>query len=103
MGNLDRIKLGKRMFKVCVAFFLFHIVIIAFNYIYVNGEPWYRILWHNYYNDEGRIDKVYIGSSHVYCDINPSLLDAVDEGYHFNLSTPGQCLNGSYHLLKLRT
>lgn len=90
----------KRTCKICVAVFLCIKMISIFNYIYVDGEPWYRILWHHYYEDEGRIDQICLGSSHVYCDINPSLLDAVDGAYHFNMASPEQQLNGSYYLLK---
>lgn len=90
----------KRACKICAAVFLCFFMLNVLNYVYADGDPWYRILWHHYYEDEGRIDQVCLGSSHVYCDIEPSILDAADGEYHFNMSSPGQCLNGSYHLLK---
>lgn len=96
-------KFVKRICKICAAILLFHFMVKALNYIYVDANQWHqwsRILWHHYYEDEGRIDQVLLGSSHVYCDINPALLDTADGSYHFNLSSPVQSLNGSYYLLK---
>jgi hypothetical protein len=96
----NRAAKAKRACKIAAAVFLCHFMLGALNYIYADGDPWYRILWHHYYQDEGKIEQVCLGSSHVYCDINPSLLDAADGTYHFNMSSPGQCLNGSYYLLR---
>lgn len=90
----------KRICKICAAVSLCFFMVGALNYIYADVEPWYRILWHDYYKDEGRIDQVCLGSSHVYHDIDPSILDDADGAYHFNMASPGQCLNGSYYLLK---
>lgn len=89
-----------RSAKICVTVVIVYFTIKAFNYMYVYEDPWYRILWRHYYEDEGSIDHIYLGSSHVYCDINPQQLDKQNGLYHFNLSTPGQLLNGSYFLLK---
>ncbi len=36
----------------------------------------------------------------VYCDINGALLDKLNGQKNFNLSSPGQLINGSYYLLK---
>lgn len=61
---------------------------------------WGRILWHHFYEDRGKIDHLFLGSSHVHYDLNPYLLDELDGQYHFNLSTPAQRLNGTYYLLR---
>lgn len=68
--------------------------------MYVKDKEWDRILWHNFYESDGRIDNIYLGSSHVFCDLNPVLLDEINGEYNFNLSSMGQLLNGSYYLLK---
>ena len=70
------------------------------NYIYVVDDSWSRILWHNFYEDDGEIDNIYLGSSHVYQDINSIKLDEINGQYNFNLAVGGQLLNGSYYLLK---
>lgn len=82
------------------AVFIFYIVFRILNYIYVEDNTWCRVLWHNFYEDNGKIDNIYLGSSHVYNDINPVLLDNINGQYNFNLASPAQKLNGSYYLLK---
>nr|WP_302167806.1 hypothetical protein [uncultured Schaedlerella sp.] len=94
------IRWTKRILKIGIMFLIFQFIICILNYIYVDEDPWYRILWHHYYQDEGKIDNLYLGSSHVYCDINPEQLDRINNQYNFNMATPSQCLNGSYYLLK---
>lgn len=69
-------------------------------YVDVQGTVWYKILWHHYYEDEGKIDNLYLGSSHVFYDIDPVILDGLSGQYNFNLATPVQRLNGSYYLLR---
>lgn len=68
--------------------------------MYVPFWDWERNLWHYFYKDDGKIDNLYLGSSHVYYDINPALLDSMNGGYNFNLASSAQPLNGSYYLLK---
>lgn len=68
--------------------------------MYAEDSDWERALWHYFYESDGKIDNVYIGSSHVYSDINPLLLDEINGQYNFNLSSSAQRLNGSYYLLK---
>ena len=82
------------------AIVIFYMVSAALNYIYASDSVWERILWHNFYKDDGKIDNIYLGSSHVYCDINPMQLDDMNGQFNFNLSSSGQRLNGSYFLLK---
>lgn len=70
------------------------------NYMYFTDNDWERILWHNFYEDNGKIENIYLGSSHVYCSINPMQLDDINGKYNFNLSSSSQSLNSSYYLLK---
>lgn len=91
---------AKRLLKMGAVVLTFQLMINVLNYMYADGDAWYRILWHHYYEDEGRIDQVYIGSSHVYCAIDPGQLDGINHEYNFNLSTPEQRLNSSYYLLR---
>ncbi|MCM1124541.1 MAG: hypothetical protein NC416_18355 [Eubacterium sp.] len=70
------------------------------NYIYVTENDWGRILWHDYYEERGRIDTLYLGSSHVYCDLDPKMLDELNGGYNFNLASQDQRLNGTFYMLR---
>ncbi len=81
---------------------IFQLIVSVLNYLYVSpvDADWERILLHNYYKDQGKIDNLYLGSSHVYCDINPAILDEANGQYNFNFSTPRQQLNASYIFLK---
>ncbi len=92
----------KRLVLLLAVFFVWKFLINGLNYLYVDGEAqaWQRILWHNFYAQEENIDYLYLGSSHVYCDLNPFLLDELNGENNFNLSTSSQRLNGSYYLLK---
>lgn len=80
---------------------IFSFGVHVLNYMYVGGtDEEERILWRSFYEDTGKIDNLYLGSSHVYLDIDPYQLDRLNGQYNFNLSTPGQLMNGSYYLLK---
>lgn len=70
------------------------------NYLYVTPDNFSRVLFHNYYEEKENIDYLYLGSSHLYCGINPYLLDEINDGYNYNLGTSMQLLNSSYHLLR---
>ena len=95
-------RVGKALVGIIAAAVIFGGIVHVLNYMYVNSEdstlP--RLVIHDLYENEGRIDNLYLGSSHVYCDINPMCLDSLSGQYNFNLSTPGQLPNGTYHLLK---
>lgn len=64
------------------------------------SDAWYRTLWQQFYAHEGEIDNLFLGSSHVYCDVDPSILDQLTQQCNFNLASPNQPLNGSYYLLR---
>lgn len=91
-----------RIAGILAAFLIFIGIVHVLNYLYVdtNGTLGYRIVWHQFYEARGKIDNIYLGSSHVFQDINPMLLDELNGQYNFDLSTPEQVLSGSYFLLK---
>lgn len=83
------------------ALIVFSGIVNMLNYVYVEDlETRSRIILHDFYEDKGKIDNVYIGSSHVYEDINVLLLDEINGLYNFNLASSQQKLNGSYYLLR---
>ena len=90
----------KRIIGIMGALIIFFEISDMLNYMYVEDYNWGRILWHHFYEDNGSIDNIYLGSSHVYCDINPMQLDKINGQYNFNLSSGLQRLNGSYYLLR---
>lgn len=93
----------KRTVGILMWIFIFAIAVHSLNYMYVAGfaeDEWERILMHSFYEDEGKIANLYLGSSHVYCDIDPYQLDKLNGQYNFNLATPSQIMNGTYYLLR---
>lgn len=90
----------KKVMGIMAAFCIFVVIVHILDYVNVAEDAWYRILWHHFYEDEGKIDNLYLGSSHVYCDIDPRILDELTGKYNFNLSSPLQFPNGSFYLLR---
>lgn len=90
----------KKAGGILCALIIFSIITSMLNYMYVQEADWERILWHNFYEDKGKIDNLYLGSSHVYCGINSMQLNDLNGKYNFNLSSSSQLLNASYYLLK---
>lgn len=97
--NLYRIWF-RRVAGIVVTVCIFSGICNVLNYMYFQGDEWGRNMWHHFYQDEGKIDNVYIGSSHVHCDINPMQLDEMNGQYNFNLASNSQLLNGSFYVLK---
>lgn len=96
-------RIVRKGIEVLAAILVFAGIVLGLNYLYVKADEtyvWYRILWHSYYEDRGKIDNLYLGSSHVYDDIDLQILDELNGQHNFNLSTPGQIMNGSFYLLK---
>ena len=81
---------------------IFYGIVQVFNYMYVDSnDSWFqRFVLHDFYEDTSQIENLYLGSSHVYCDINPMYLDNINGYFNFNLATPGQLPNGTFHLLR---
>ena len=89
-----------RLAGILAALLIFMGVVYVLDYLYVDPGGTLHVLWHQFYEDRGKIDNIYLGSSHVFQDINPMLLDELNGQYNFDLSSPEQVLNGSYFLLK---
>lgn len=77
---------------------IFAILAGTLNYFYADYDLWSRIVWHGFYQQE-KIDRLALGSSHVYCDLNPYFMDEKTGQSHFNLCTSGQRVQESYYNL----
>ncbi len=76
-------------------------VIVSMNYLYVDDtDEFARYMLHEFYEEEENIDRLYIGTSHVFCGVNPVLLDEINGDNNFNLATGTQQLIASYYLLR---
>ncbi len=78
---------------------LFSMLCGLLNYIYVPRESYEKVLFESYY-EQDNIDNIFMGSSHVYCDIDPYLLDEINGQNNFNMSSPCQRWDDTYYLLK---
>ncbi len=87
-------------FQVLLAGILFLAGIKMLNHLYWQEEDWERILFHNFYEQKENIDNIYLGSSHVFCALDPEILDQRNGKNNFNMATSGQSLMGSYYLLR---
>lgn len=84
---------------------LFAAVVVAvtegMNYLYLDDtQEFARCMMHEFYENRENIDRLYLGSSHVFCDIDPVILDGINMENNFNLATSMQQLNTSYFLLR---
>lgn len=71
------------------------------NYLYFDDtDEFSRHMMHEFYEQAENIDRLYLGSSHVFCDINPSILDEINGKNNFNMASGTQQLITSYYLLK---
>ncbi len=92
-------KIGKAGTWVLSFVLLFSLVVGLLNHSYVKVDEWSRIMWHSFYQEE-KIDAVCLGSSHVYCNLDPAVLDQETGERHFNLGTSNQRVQESYYNLK---
>lgn len=99
ISNFNIRKIGS-IFLVLAAIICFLAGNSILNYLYWAEDDWCRILWHNYYGRTENIEYLYLGSSHVYCDLNPEILDEKNGKYNFNMAIPSERLIESYYLLK---
>ncbi len=98
---MEKIKrIAKTAAGIIAGLFVFCMIAKGLNYIYVPDSEWERIVMHHFYDDRGKIDNLFLGSSHLHNDIDPFMLDELNGQYNFNLATPAQLLNGTYYLLK---
>ena len=74
---------------------LFAAVVVAvtegMNYLYLDDtQEFARCMMHEFYENRENIDRLYLGSSHVFCDIDPVVLDGINMENNFNLATSMQ-------------
>lgn len=72
-------------------------------YYFINTDylwPWSHFFWGKYYQNEQNIDNIFLGSSHVFCDINPIVMDSKLGGNNWNMSINGMRLNAAYSILR---
>ncbi len=88
-------------FKKLLVFGITVIVIIkGMNYLFVDDtDEFARTMMRDFYEEEENIDRLYLGSSHVFCDIDPAVLDDINGDHNFNMASGNQQLITSYHLL----
>lgn len=90
-----------RIFCALVFLCLFFFVEKLLEFALINDtNEWSRAMFHDFYTREENIDTLFLGSSHVYCGINPEIITEKTKESAFNMATPAQPLNGSYYLLK---
>lgn len=89
---------AKTVIGILLACFLFQTLVKLFNYVYVAPNDGSRIMWHDFY-EQDNIDYLYLGSSHVYNDINPEVLDSLNDQNNFNMATDAQRIQESYYNL----
>lgn len=96
-SNFKRIKAIASVVVFCI---LVGVIGHGFNYVLVNDNDRYtRIMMNEFYNQDN-IDVLFLGSSHCYFSLNPSVTDKIFEKNTFNAGTSGQFFDGSYALLK---
>lgn len=100
--KIEYIRIFKIIAGIATAITFFYGLVQVLNYMYVNSDDsrTQRLVLHDFYEDKGRIENLYLGSSHVFSDIEPMYLNHINGQYNFNLSTSGQLPNGTYHLLR---
>lgn len=100
--SLHSVWLVKRMIKVLMTVVIFAGIARMLDHMYLapQDQEWERILWHHFYEDKGKIDNLYIGSSHVYLGVRPQQLDDLSGQYNFNLASTAQPINGTFYLLR---
>lgn len=91
--------MGKRIISIVLTMSILYGLCAAMNFAYFEEEDWCHSLWHSYYKTDN-IDNLFLGSSHVYSDVNPELLDNINGMSNFNMSYGFQSLSESYYLIK---
>lgn len=74
--------------------------ITGLNILLVQPEGWSRFDLNLFNHREQPIDYLWLGSSHVYRDINPDIMDELTGKRNFNLSTASQNFSQSFLLLQ---
>lgn len=89
-----------RFKKILLFLFIVMALIRIMNYLYVDDtDEFTRTMMHAFYDEKTNIDRLYLGSSHVFSAINPYILDEKNGDNNFNMASGNQQLIASYHLL----
>ncbi|MBE5875785.1 MAG: hypothetical protein E7290_02715 [Lachnospiraceae bacterium] len=99
----DSVKtVGKRIIMFNLMVVVIGLICTFLNFLYVDGgaNTWPRVVMHNFYEQDKNIDTLFLGSSHVFWNINPYILDELTGENNFNLATNGQRVSASYYLLR---
>ncbi|MCM1124543.1 MAG: SGNH/GDSL hydrolase family protein [Eubacterium sp.] len=93
---------GRRIIEIMAAAAIFAGIAQQLNYIYnpIEAEGDYRATWHSYYQAEGSITNLYLGSSHIQRNVDPRILDTMTGENNFDFGTSFQRLNGTFFLLR---
>ena len=76
-------------------------VLAAANFLLVDDVHSYsRAMLQELYADAGKIDTLFLGSSHCYRSVDPDAVDAVLGTYSFNAGSSQQLPDGSYYMLR---
>lgn len=89
----------------CVQIILFILCFLAcgrgWNYILVDDTRSYtRVMMNQLYETKENIDVIFVGSSHVYRSLIPSITDCELGNYTFNMGTSSQDMDGSLALIR---
>lgn len=95
----------KKKFKRCVSIMLFIVLFMIcgefWKYILIDDTNSYtRIMMHQMYEADENIDIIFVGSSHVYRSLIPSVTDDEFGCYTFNVGSSSQQMDGSLALIK---
>ena len=76
-------------------------VLAAANFLLVDDVHSYsRAMLQELYADAGKIDTLFLGSSHCYRSVDPDAVDAALGTYSFNAGSSQQLPDGSYYMLR---
>lgn len=99
-GCVRKMKILKVMGVCVVTTVMIMLFLHGLDYVFSNDTTsWSRIEMHELYGQED-IDSLFLGASHVYSGINPTIADTVWGQNTFNCSTSAQRIDTSYLLLK---
>lgn len=96
----SRIKVLKYIVSLVVVMCAFGETIHLLNYVYFEEDEYERIKWHSFYEHSGEIETAFVGSSHVYFDIDPEMYTEMSGSKSFDLAGPLLRLSASYYTIK---
>lgn len=88
----------KRAIEVFALIGLINLGVQFLNYIYQEPDYASRIMWKSFYAQDD-IDTIFLGSSHVYCDVDVYVVDEVMNCKSFDMATSSQRIQESYYNL----